>query len=270
MSEPLTRRADLHRTMALTDDETALRPKQQHQEDHNMKHRWLFIVLGAAAFASMAPAQNMEPAGRSGNQTVVSDTKDSSSPRLVNSDSRYRLRPGDSFDVDFDLSPEFNQTVSVQPDGYGSFKGVGSIPVQGKTVAELTDAIRKAYAHILHDPVVVVTPKDFEKPYFVAAGEVTRPGQYDLRSNLTILEALAVAGGPSANAKISKIVLYRRTNGGFQGKVFNLKKLLASRNLSEDPELKPGDLLYVPQSISSRFRPFLPTASMGAFYPVMY
>ena len=236
-----------------------------------MKHRWLVGILGAAALTYMVPAQNGESSRGAEGPILASATADSSSPRLLNPHPRYRLRPGDIFDVDFALSAEFNQTVSVQPDGYGSFRGVGTIPVQGKTVPELTEAIRTAYAQILHDPLIVVMLKDFEKPYFIATGQVVRPGKYDLRSDLTLAEALAVAGGPSDKAKISQIVLYRRTESGFQGKVFNLKKLLASRNLSEDPTVGPGDLLYIPQNTSSHWRPFLPTASMGAYYnPAMY
>ncbi len=182
------------------------------------------------------------------------------------------MRPGDSFDVDFALTPEFNQTVSVQPDGYGTLKAVGTIPVQGKTIPELTEAIRNAYANLLHDPRIVIVLKDFDKPYFIASGWVTRPGKYDLRSDLTVTEALAVAGGVSEKGKLSGIVLYRKTPDGLlEGKVLNIKKLIASRNLTDDPHLQPGDMLYVPQNISSHIRPYLPTTSAGAYYnPIPY
>jgi len=53
--------------------------------------------------------------------------------------------------------------------------------------------------------------------------------------------------------------------GGYEAKLLNVKKLLASRNLSEDVQLEPGDMLYVPQSAFSKIRPFLPTSSMGAY-----
>ena len=53
--------------------------------------------------------------------------------------------------------------------------------------------------------------------------------------------------------------------GGYDAKLLNIKKLLATRNLSEDVQLQPGDLVYVPQNAFSKIRPFLPNASMGAF-----
>jgi polysaccharide export outer membrane protein len=54
--------------------------------------------------------------------------------------------------------------------------------------------------------------------------------------------------------------------GGFEAKLINVKKLLASRNLSEDLQLQPGDMLYIPQTTFSNIRPFIPTSSIGAYY----
>lgn len=179
---------------------------------------------------------------------------------------RYRLRKGDSFDVEMALSPEFNQTLTIQPDGYVSLKGAGSVHVEGETVPELTETVKAAYASILHDPVVSISLKDFDKPFFIVSGQVAKPGKYDLRSDLTVVEAVAIAGGFNEKAQHSKVVLFRPVpSGGFEAKVINTKKMLASRNLSEDMELKPGDLVYVPDSAFSKIRPFMPTSSMGAF-----
>lgn len=235
-----------------------------------MKHRWLGIAGIAIAAAGVARAQD---AGKGPDAAhALSSAVSVGSTPITRQQQRYQIRPGDSFDVDFALTPDFNQTVSVQPDGYGSLKAVGTIQVEGKTVPELTETIRAAYATILHDPLITVVLKDFDKPFFIASGQVARPGKYDLRSGLTVTEALAVAGGISDKGRISQVILYRRSSdGAFDGRVLNIKKLLASRNLSEDVRLVPGDLLYVPQNISSHIRPYLPTASMGAFYsPIPY
>jgi polysaccharide export outer membrane protein len=193
-------------------------------------------------------------------------TSDTRSP-LLERHPRYRLRKGDSFDMDLQYSPEFNQSLVVQPDGYVALKGVGSVFVEGQTVPELTDTLKLAYAKILHEPIIAIFLKDFEKPYFIAAGQVGRPGKYDLRSDLTVVEAVAIAGGFTEKAKHSQVVLFRPVpgGGGYDAKLLNIKKLLATRNLSEDVQLQPGDLVYVPQNAFSKIRPFLPNASMGAF-----
>ena len=96
---------------------------------------------------------------------------------------------------------------------------------------------------------------------------MAKPGKYDLRSPLTVTEAVAIAGGFNDSAKHSQVVLFHPTaDGVFETKLLNVKRLLASRNLSEDIYLQPGDMLYVPQSTISKIRKYMPSSSMGAFY----
>ncbi|HMD51006.1 MAG TPA: polysaccharide biosynthesis/export family protein, partial [Bryobacteraceae bacterium] len=184
---------------------------------------------------------------------------------------RYKLAPGDSFDLNFDLSPEFNQTgVAVQPDGYVTLRGVGDVKVKGLTVPELTQKIRTAYGKILNDPVVSVILKDFEKPYFVADGQVGKPGKYDLRGTVTLTQAVAIAGGFTDAAKHSQVLLFRRVSDQWtEAKIFNLKKMEKSGNLKEDPLLHPGDMLFVPKNTISKIERYIPTSSLGTFFPIL-
>lgn len=179
---------------------------------------------------------------------------------------RYKLRSGDVFDISFELSPEFNQTVSVQPDGFITLRGVGDVHVADQTVPELTATLRTAYEKILHDPLISITLKDFEKPYFIADGQIARPGKYDLRGTTTLTEAIAMAGGFQDSAKHSQVLLFRRVDDNWvSAKIFNVKKMQKSGNLVEDPTLHPGDMLFVPKNRFSKIRPFLPTSSVGTF-----
>jgi polysaccharide export outer membrane protein len=157
----------------------------------------------------------------------------------------------------------------VQPDGYITLKNAGTIYAEGLTVPELTEKIRKAYAGILHNPIITVELRDFDKPYFIATGQVGKPGKYDLRSDLTVTEAVAVAGGFTEASKHSQVVLFRpMQNGMTEAKVINVKKMLRSRDLAEDIHLEPGDMIYVPKNRLSKIERFLPTTSLGMFgYP---
>ena len=171
----------------------------------------------------------------------------------------YHLQPDDIFDVVFEFSPEFNQTVTVQPDGYIALRGVGELQVKGMTTPQLTDALRKAYGAFLHEPAIEIALKNFEKPYFVAGGRVARPGKYDLRGDTTVSEAIAVAGGFLDTAKHSQVVLFRRVSDSWvETKVLDLKKMLNTRNLAEDVHLRPGDMIFVPQNGLSKIERFLP------------
>lgn len=228
----------------------------------------LFVILASLVMTASAVGQSSTASsGKTDNSSLDSVASASATPGLQERHPRYRLRKGDTFDLDFALSPEFNQTVAVQPDGFVTLRGVGSIFVEGQTVPELTETVKAAYSKTLRDPIIAIAPKDFEKPYFIAAGQVSKPGKYDLRSDLTVTEGVAIAGGFNDKAKHSQVVLFRPVpSGGYEAKLLNVKKLLASRNLSEDLQLQPGDMLYVPQSAMSKIRPFLPTSSMGAYY----
>ena len=182
---------------------------------------------------------------------------------------RYKIVAGDVFDVSFELNPEFNQTVSVQPDGFISLRGVGDVPVTGQTVPQITETIRGAYGKILNAPMVSVVLKDFQKPYFVADGQVGHPGKYDLRGDVTLTQAIAMAGGFTDTSKHSKVLLYRKgSQGWYPAEIFDVKKMQKHGNLKEDPELHAGDMLFVPKNAFSKYRAFLPGSSMGAFVPL--
>ena len=178
----------------------------------------------------------------------------------------YRLHKSDQLEIDFTFSPEFNQTISVQPDGFVGLKGLGNIYAEGQTLPELQASLRDAYAPMLHDPEVTIVLKDFDRPFFIAAGQVSRPGKYELRADMTATEAVAIAGGFTQDARHSQVVLFRRvTNDLVEARVLNLKKMLSSHDLNEDPHLRPGDMLYVPESTVSKLRRFAPRPSLGMY-----
>ena len=226
-------------------------------------NRSCFILAALMTVVASAPAQSV--AADSVPTAASAAAKGGSGLKPRNP--RYQIRRGDTFDLDFSLSPEFNQTVAVQPDGYVTLKGAGSFFVEGQTVPELTETVKAAYAKTLHDPVITIALKDFDKPYFIASGQVEKPGKYDLRSDLTVTEGVAIAGGFNDKSKHSQVVLFRPVpGGGYEAKLLNVKRLLATRNLSEDIQLQPGDMLYVPQNAFSKIRPFIPTSSMGTYF----
>jgi polysaccharide export outer membrane protein len=174
--------------------------------------------------------------------------------------------------VSFSFSTEFDQTVTVQPDGCIVLKAAGSIAVEGATLTEASERIRQAYAPVLHDPEITVSLKDFDKPSFIAAGEVGRPGKYELRSDTTVTEAVAIAGGFTQQAKHSQVLLFRRVSDQFaEARVLNIKRALKARKLNEDPRLRAGDLVFVPQNRVSKVRKYIPLPSLGMYYnPATY
>jgi polysaccharide export outer membrane protein len=127
-------------------------------------------------------------------------------------------------------------------------------------------AVREAYSGYLHDPQVAVALKEFEHPYFVAGGEIGRPGKYELRTDTSIMEAVQIAGGFTHEAKHSQVILFRRVNDDLvEARVFNLKQMLKERTLSEMPSLRPGDMVVVPQNYISKIERFLTKPSLSMY-----
>jgi protein involved in polysaccharide export with SLBB domain len=88
----------------------------------------------------------------------------------------YRLRQSDTVDINFSFAPEFNQTITVRPDGFVSLRELPDAYVAGLTVSELQRILVTWYASRLHQPEITVTLKDFERPYFIVSGQVAHPG----------------------------------------------------------------------------------------------
>ena len=188
-------------------------------------------------------------------------------PRLTTiTQERYRLQPGDVLEVQFRYSPEFNQTVTVQPDGFITMEIAGDLKVAGLTVAQTKEAILKQASTRLHDPVATVLLKEFQKPYFVVAGEVGTPGKIEMRERVTALQAIMLAGGMKETAKSSQVVVFRNINSDIaEVKLLNLKSIKQTSDLENDLTLQPGDTVFVPRDKLSKIERFMRIASIGAF-----
>ncbi len=230
------------------------------------------VLLGITAWALTAQAADTHAGSTPSpspdqNSGAAFQARGDGHPAFQERQPRYRVAPGDVLDLDFPLSSEFNQTVTIQPDGYIALRGIGEIYAQGKTTPELTETLRGAYGKILHDPVITIDLKDFQKPYFVAGGQVGHPGKYDLRGDTTVAEALSIAGGFMESSKHSQVLLFRRVSDNtVEVKKLNLKKMLNAGDLQEDVYLRSGDMLYVPQNEISKIRKFMPYYGLSTYF----
>src|SRR5258706_14820454 len=187
-------------------------------------------------------------------------------PRLTTvTEERYRLEPGDVVEVQFRYSPEFNQTVTVQPDGYVSLEVGGDLKVAGLTIEQARLAILKKASARLQDPVATIVLKEFQKPYFVIAGEVSLPGKIEMRERVTALQAIMLAGGMKETARSSQVVVFRRINTDTaEVKLLNLKSIRSTADLENDLTLQAGDMVFVPRDKISKIERFMKLASGAA------
>jgi polysaccharide export outer membrane protein len=227
------------------------------------------FVIQAGGLLLSCQTTVQDPSGPSVDTTKVSSqTRNSGNPiGFQERYPRYQLLPGDTMDLVFEFSPEFNQTVTEQPDGYISLRGIGDVHVSLETLPQLISTLQTAYGKILNKPAISVLLKDFERPYFTANGQVSHPGKYTLHGDTTVTEGVAMAGGFTDKSKHSHVVLFRRVSDQWtEARVLDVKKMLNAGNLSEDYILRPGDMIYVPQNTISKIARFIPTSSVNTYF----
>jgi polysaccharide biosynthesis/export protein len=221
-----------------------------------------FVIVAGLMFA--ACARTATAAQASDNHMAANPAPPPDQPVLEKRAPRYQLGSSDELKISFPITPEFDQTVFIQPDGYITLRGAGDLYIEGMTVPQVIEAIKRAYSKVLHDPIVDVLLTDFEKPYFIAGGQVSKPGKYELRGDTTVAEAVEIAGGFTEKSKHSKVVIYRKQPNGWQEvSQIDMKKMLARNDLTEDVHLHPGDLIYVPQNNLSKIKSFIPSTGLG-------
>jgi polysaccharide biosynthesis/export protein len=220
----------------------------------------ILALLSLISCSWRANAQQGRTTGTndSGNSLETVAHADSDRPAPAERNPRYRICREDVITLSFPLSPELNQKVTVQPDGYISLQNADSIFVAGLTLPEVVKAVKKVYAGTLRDPIIDIDLVDFQKPFFTVLGQVGKPGQYDLRNDITVTQAIAVAGGFAPTAK-TQVFLYRAVSSNWaEVRELKLKDILHGKNISEDVHLHPGDMIFVPEAFISTFKKYVP------------
>jgi len=165
-------------------------------------------------------------------------------------DHRYKIGALDSLNIVVWRNPELSGTVSVRPDGLISTPLVEDVVAAGKSPAQLAREIEGRLSRVIRDPVVTVVVSSFQGEageQIRIVGEATKPQSVPFRSNMTILDVMIQAGGLTDFADGNGAVLVRGSEGGKQYSV-RLKDLLKRGDISANVDVKPGDIVIVPQS----------------------
>jgi polysaccharide export outer membrane protein len=165
----------------------------------------------------------------------------------------YRIQTGDVIEVHYRLTPEFNATAAVQPDGTVILPLVGRTALAGMDAEQAAAAVRARAGERLRDPEVTLIVKEFTKPTYTVAGEVAKPGLFDLRGEITLMRALANAGWFKESSKHSQVLLVRRADAEWgEARIIDVRRDVNRRDFAEDPVIQPGDLIVIPQNTLSK------------------
>jgi polysaccharide export outer membrane protein len=180
---------------------------------------------------------------------------------------RYTLHIGDVIDLNYRLTPEYNQSATIQPDGYASLNVAGVVHLEGLTIEQAHDLIVKKDSERLNDPELNLILSSFQRPYVVVGGEVLQPGRIDLRENMTAMQAVLMAGGFKLSAKDTRIVVFRHINADMgEVRELNLHDINKTSKLEHDMVLQPGDMLLVPANKLEHFARYMHAFSFSSSF----
>jgi polysaccharide biosynthesis/export protein len=179
----------------------------------------------------------------------------------------YTLHVGDVISLTYRLTPEFNETVTVQPDGCVNLQIVGNVKVSGLTLDQVHSKIVSLASNQLNHPELALTLKQFEQPYVVVAGEVDKPGKIELHDDTTALQAVMLAGGFKDSARDTQVILFRHINSDTaEIHRLNLHDIKKQSQLERDTELEPGDMLLVTRNKMEHLSRFMKASNLGVYF----
>lgn len=162
----------------------------------------------------------------------------------------YKIGALDQLNIVVWRNPDLSATVTVRPDGRISLPLVENIVAAGRQPADLSREIETALSKYIREPVVTVMVNNFQgvsTEQIRIVGEATKPQAVPFRQNMTLLDVMIQAGGLTDFADGNGAVLVRGSEGGKQYSV-RLKDLLKRGDISANVDIKPGDIIIVPQS----------------------
>ncbi|HVL68565.1 MAG TPA: polysaccharide biosynthesis/export family protein [Vicinamibacterales bacterium] len=200
----------------------------------------LAILLSAAVAAqAQKPAASTAPVGTTG---TTAEPPAATGGAAVASD--YRLVSGDKLRIEVYKDPQLSQSLQIRPDGKITLPLVGDIPAAGKTPTELREVLTTALTEYNKNPFVTVIVVETMPQVVHVVGEVNSPGAQPIHGQMTVLQALAAAGGFKDFAKTKDIRIQRQTANGVTVLKFNYKDAINGRG--KTLYVQPGDTIIVP------------------------
>jgi len=166
-------------------------------------------------------------------------------------DYNYIIGPGDNINIIVWRNPELSMSVPVRPDGKVSTPLVDELVAQGKTSIEVARDIEKLLSKYVRDPVVTVIVTGFVGPYseqIRVVGEAAKPQFLPYKQKMTLLDVMIAVGGLTDFAAGNDATILRGADGNKQYSV-RLKDLIKRGDVSANVEMRPGDILIIPQSL---------------------
>jgi polysaccharide biosynthesis/export protein len=205
-----------------------------------MKKTLLYCLLGLSLLIQGCETLSPQAAGERADQSSAVQSSENAPG------GNYSIGKGDGLDISVWREPMLSGETVVRNDGMVSVALLGDVRAAGRTPMELRDEIQTRLKEFIGEPAVTVTVKTPTSLRFYVVGEVKTPGEYNLITDLTIVQGLARAGGFTEWAAKDKILLLRKENGVERRIKVNYKNIIKGKDPAQNLILRPGDTIVVP------------------------
>ena len=207
--------------------------------------KWILLLGVITSLAMAQDAGNSAPVAAKPAQTAAPDNPPKPATG-VRPDS-YVIGAEDSLTIFVWKEPDMSKTVPVRPDGMISLPLIGEVKAAGYTPVQLQDVLGESMKKLISDPQVTVVVEKIGSLSFNIVGEVNHPGYFPLTRRMTVLDAIAMAGGFKDFAKSKKVYVLRTSANGTQERLpFNYKQVIKGQDQQQNIELQPRDTIVVP------------------------
>jgi polysaccharide export outer membrane protein len=204
------------------------------------------IWLGSFSISARAQGQARKDIKSEGAKVLTAGEITSQPTKAASEDPNYSIAPEDVLTIDVWKEPEISRTVPVRRDGKISLPLLNDLQAAGLTPTQLSvEIVEKLRATIVHPQVTVIVAQMSSLRIYIL-GQVTRGGAYPLVPDMTVMQALSIAGGFTPYANVKKIYVMRKENGADKIFAVNYKEVISGRKTEQNIQLKPGDTIVVP------------------------
>jgi polysaccharide biosynthesis/export protein len=207
------------------------------------------LILGALLLGFVAPSYGQTSTTQEKQKEDAKNAKaesPSSDAPAATGDPTYKIGAQDVLRIDVWREDQLTRTVPVRPDGKITLPLLNDVQAVGLTPMELAGVIRDELKKYITNPQVTVSVSEINSRRIYVNGEVNKSGAYQLLPHMTVLQALSGSGGFTAFARIKSIYVLRNENGKAIRIPFNYKEAITGKNLAQNIELQPGDVVVVP------------------------
>jgi polysaccharide export outer membrane protein len=203
----------------------------------------IVLLLAAPLLQGQAGDSARKPDGNTVSPVEMNSLPDTATPPASN----FVIGTADVLAVNVWKEPEISRVVPVRPDGRISLPLIGELQVSGRTTGQVETEIKQKLKDYVSEPEVTVIVQEIRSQKFNVLGMVIRPGSYTLAKPMTVIDAIAIAGGFRDFAKQKDIYVLRHSADGSQKRLpFNYKEVIKGRNPAQNVELELNDTVVVP------------------------